>query len=295
MKQQVILSFLFLALFQGTMSASEDYYKEFRKSIAVPANVTLDLQVNFADVNITTWNQPTMEIFVKMDLNVKSQERADAISNAISVIENADWIRLSIDIPNEKSWGIVKSESMNIVAEIKMPATGNISGNLGFGDLVLNELQGVCKLKTNYGDVNAKALTNPANSLQHDFGDLVVTTFGGGKINTSYGDTRIGELLYQTDFHFDFGDLKIEKTNANCNRLDIKGSYGDVLVGIGTETGANFNLNTDYGDIKVDAKAKKSLVRTDFSSQIIQGNMGSGKCELAITNKFGDIKVVSAD
>lgn len=291
MKQRVILSFLFALLFAAKAFANEEYYKEFRKSISVPANVTLDLQVNFSDVTITTWDQPTMEIVVKMDLNVKSQERADAIANAVFVNEKPDWIRLNIDIPGGKTWTMGKNETTTITAEIKMPASGNLSGQVGFGDLVITDLLGVCQLVTNYGDFVANSLGNSNNTLKHDFGDLIVKKLGGGTVNAGYGDVRIEELTGKAEFKHDFGDLKIQSVNKSCTRVVVNGSYGDVAISLSKTTGANFDLRTDFGNVKVDSSAKKSQSKTDFNSETIQGSLGNGDCQVIVSNSFGDIKL----
>ena len=80
---QTFSLFLFAFLASNVVFAerSEDYPREIQKTFSVNKDVRFKCDLDFSDVVITTWDQPTIEIVLIININAKSEEQP-AIPNA---------------------------------------------------------------------------------------------------------------------------------------------------------------------------------------------------------------------
>ena len=71
--------FIAVAISAFAYADTEVYSKEFKKSYTVNSNVTFELNTSFGEANIETWDQNKIEIFVKVEVESKSEEKANRI------------------------------------------------------------------------------------------------------------------------------------------------------------------------------------------------------------------------
>ena len=110
----IALLFIFSS---ACVANAEVYYKEIRKSVKVNSTVRLDMDIDYADVNITTWDQGTIEIIVKQNVDSKSESRANEIfeNMRVNVIEGTDLVGLEVSMGNYSCSGKTESYSIHSI------------------------------------------------------------------------------------------------------------------------------------------------------------------------------------
>lgn len=273
------------------MSAVE-YYKEVRKSISVNKNVRLNADLSFADFNVQTWEQPTMEIVVKMDVNAKSQDRANEMFERfkLEITESQDLVGLTIGAGNWSCDG-KNSESYQVIVDLKMPLDAVLDGKVAFGDVVISDMRGACELNLEYGDAKINGLWSYENDFRVAFGDADINGTNGGDFRNEYGSLEIGLLQGNAEIHSSFGDLEIDKVAKECKDLEIKVEYADAEIDLASDAGFRFEANSSYGDIDLPSSAKRTVVKEDYTAKEVQGTIGQGAGKLEVECDFGDVDI----
>jgi hypothetical protein len=283
-------NFLLAIFFFGIASVTsakqvgQDFYKEVRKSFAVNANVVLDMDVNFGSVTATSWDQNYMEILVKMNVNVKSEKRAEDIFRGVDITESASTPRVRVNPGNSNG----KNESYDIYVEIKMPKSTSFTGNIAFGNFAINVVSGSVKVDVQYGNVAITEALSNENSIDVQFGNMIVDVCNGGHLTDQYGNIRVGKAKGNLKIKADFGNVEVRGMTKECKKLEINCDYGNVEVDSNGQ-GIRIDAEVSYGDIDVDA-GKVNINKEDFS-QTAEGTIGDGGTELELECNFGNIEV----
>lgn len=100
-------------------------------------------------------------------------------------------------------------------------------------------------------------------------------------ISDSYGNITCKDIT-AVDFESDLSSGDLEIKDADLTDIDISNSYGDVTLRLeGQETDYSYDLDTSYGNIKVDDK--------DYEDEYNQDNSGDKKISANLSS--GDIKI----
>ncbi len=269
------------------------YYQEIRKTATVNADFLFKLDLNFADVNIQTWEKNQVDVVVKVDVSASSEKRANELFNGIIVNFSGEsaMVNLSVALGNS-SCGNKNNESTKIYVEIKMPPGGTLDGHCAFGDFALSSLNGPCKMTVEYGEFKATNLNSRDNDLKVQFGGCNIQYTNGGDFRIEYGDMDLKKLNGNADFEAAFGDLEIDLVTNAVKRLDVDVEYGDAEITLARDAGFTFDANCDYGDLDLPDNSKKTSVEKDYTSKKVKGTIGSGgSATLSIKCSFGDVEI----
>lgn len=283
-----------LALLSAVNAHAEMYYKEIRKSVAVNENVTIDLDLNFAEVNIQTWNQASAEIVVKMDVSAKSESRAQEMFEnfEVSISESRELVNVRV---GSGSWSCGAkgkyTESFTVRVEIRMPLKANLDGKCAFGDVNITDMAGACKIDVEYADARINGLWSYDNDFRIAFGNARINGTNGGDFRNEYGSLEMGLLQGKADIHSSFGDLEIDKVAKECKDLEVKVEYADADIDLAADAGFAFEANSSYGEIDLPAGVKKSFSDSDYTSKRVRGTIGSGDGKLELDCDFGDLEL----
>jgi Putative adhesin len=281
-----ILALFFIGITSVASAKKEgqDFYKEVRKSFAVNANVVLDMDVNFGSVTATSWDKNYMEILVKMNVNVKSEKRAEDIFRGVDITESSTNPRVRVNPGNSNG----KNESYDIYVEIKMPKSTSFTGSIDFGNFAINSVTGSVRVKVQYGNISITEALSNDNDIDVAFGNMIVDVCNGGHLNEQYGNVRVGKAKGNLEIQADFGNVEVRGFTKDCKKLEIDCSYGNIVVD-SNGLGIRVDAEVSYGDIDVDA-GKVNVNKEDFS-QDAQGTLGDGNTELELECSFGNIEV----
>ncbi len=284
---------LLLLLICGSIHA-EDFYKETRKSINVTNKVILDLDINYADVIVQTWDQPQMEIIVKLNVIAKSEERANEIfeSVLVKIVESESLVGLSVSLGNYSCSGW-KNESYTVTVEVKMPDTGSIDGNVSFANINISDLKGACELHVEYGDLRANSLQSNDNDIEIAFGNATIQSCGGGEFENEYGNLEIKKLSGNAEIKSGFGDLELDYVGHQVQILQVNIEYGNAEINLATDASFNIDIQSNYSDIDLPDGVKKIKTEAqDYTSKHIVASVGSGAGgALKIECDFGNVDI----
>ncbi|MBX7051686.1 MAG: DUF4097 domain-containing protein [Flavobacteriales bacterium] len=295
MKKSYLLSLALLLNFFIAEAKDEGsaYYKEVKKNFQTNADVRLNLDISFADCQIKTWDQNTIDIVVKLDVTASSQSRADEMFDAFSVNINEGRENASLTVNGGyNSCGSKKmNESYHINVEIKMPLKAVIDGHSSFGDMSIGDMQGACLINHEYGTLNINGLWSYENDVRVAFGDAHINGTNGGDFRNEYGKLEIKVLQGNSEIHSSFGDLEIDRVRKECKDLEIKIEYADADIDLASDAGFRFETSASYGDIDLPDGAKKSSVESDYVSKEVRGTIGNGEGKLEVECDFGDVEI----
>ncbi len=288
MKAKSIVFFTMLLVVALQVQA-EDYYKEINKRFAVNSNVYLHINGSFSNYTVTTWDSNEMEVIIKMNVETKSQERADKIFASASVRESATSPEIRVEPSFGTKWGV--KEEVDIFVEVRMPKTGGIAADVSFGNWSASSLIGQVNIKVDYGNVTIGELFNSANEINVEFGNINISQFGGGTIDCSYGNVKVNEAGATTTMEVAFGNLDLYGLRSDCKSLTINGEYGNIDLELGESSGYQLVASSSFGNIKVPSGLKKSLDRKDYTDESIEGVMGNGTVKVNVSVSFGNVDV----
>ena len=284
-----LLLLISVVLFGFTVEAKEKYKKEFDKSYDVNSDVLFDMRANFADVNLESWDQNKIEIHVEVIVDAKSESDAEKTFDKIEVSMSGSSSKVSLKTEVD---GKTDNNDWDMNISIKMPKSGQLDVNNSFGSLTINEILGRCDIEIGYGDLEVDNLPHKENDIKVSFGDGEIDRIGGGDIAVEFGDLEIDELSSSADITCSYGELEIDRVKSTCTELDIQNDFGSVSITL--ESGSNYEIEatSSFGDVSVPSSATITKEKSDFTSESIRANVGSGAGgTIDVHCSFGDVDI----
>jgi Putative adhesin len=267
-------------------NTTEEYYREVRKSFPVNANVVLNFDVNFGHVTATSWDQNHMEILVKINVDVKSEKRAEQIFQGVQITESATNPSVRVNPGNSKG----NNESYDIYVEVKMPKTTTFTGDINFGNLSVNSMSGPVNMRIEYGNVTITEALSNDNDIDVAFGNIIIDVCGGGVINEQYGNVRVKNAKGSMEIDTDFGNVEVRGFTKECKRIEIDCDYGNIEVNT-KGLGYKLKAKVEYGDLDVEGSSIKVHKDELGLSKSANGSTGDANTELDLECNFGSIEL----
>ena len=263
------VTLLFLALCPLLSIANgfpiEKVTKKIHKEIDVNPNAIVEIENQFGDISITTWDQNKVIIDILISVEGRSTQKINEKLQNIDVVFDLgpDLVRAITKINNRwgVSWMGTTKVKFKIDYTIKMPATNEVDLENDYGVIALNYLEGRAKLSWDYGKIIIGELMADNNQLSFDYtSNSNIEYIAGGEINADYSGFEVTEAGYinlnsdytssyfeiidSLNFNNDYGKLKIEKARS------IEGNGDYLTFQLGKIT--NFlKLNNEFGSIRI--------------------------------------------
>jgi hypothetical protein len=196
-----------------------------------------------------------------------------------------------------------------------MPAKAALTLNNKYGAVTLPDLGGKLNIKTSYGGLVAKTLSNTDNVISVNYGDANIGSVTGSQVNVAYGSLaldvadnlnatvkyspiKIGKLNSSGVIDLKYGGgLVINDLGKGLKTLSINSSYAPVKLTSVSSTNADFDVTTHYGDFLYDnttsVTSKTPENERGFTStKNYKGHVGKGSADKVITIKsnYSNIK-----
>lgn len=264
--------------------------KTVSKEYSVSSDAQVSLNNKYGNVNITTWNKNRVEIKVTITVKGNDLSTVEKKLNGIDVEFNANSDMVSAKTLFQKSsrswkfWGNSNNTSYKVNYSVKMPKSNNLKVSNDYGNVQLNELDGIANINCDYGKITIGDLNNSKNTINidytkassisfmkagyinADYSKLTVDKADRVKINSDYSNITIG-IANSATFNSDYGSIKINDIE------DVTGNSDYVSVRLGTVR-KNLNLEADYGSIKIKELAK-GFNRVEISSEYAGISIGT--------------------
>ena len=271
--------------------AATDEDKEIRRTFRVNSNVVLDVNTDFASVDIRTWTKNEMDVVITVTASAKSESRKKELLDRVttSLTEGMDLVKLKAHLEGVSCKG---SESITIAVAVQMPVTGSVRGSSEFGNLTLTSLKGPLNIHLQYGNLTAEELSSASNDCSVEFGNSTIQSFGGGSFHSQYGQCKINAVNGPGTIHAEFGDLSVGPLNHRSGTVAIHSEFGDLDVVFSRGADYQFQVKSSFGDIDLPAGVNGKVTKTDYTSKEIKGRVGAGGTAMVLVDsEFGDVKI----
>jgi hypothetical protein len=265
----ILISFL---LPWATISA-QDFTKVYKQKYDVERGANLIVQNKFGDINCQAWDENSIDITVTVKVDASSQEKANRVFEKIGVALSGNRTK----VEGITTVGNINNADFSIYYEIRMPSWVNIDLNNKFGDIFLDETDGLVKINLEYGAMEANAFNGLNTELMVKFSKVKAGFMKDGTLKLEYSqwESKSAENIRITSR---FGEITIDK----ITKLNLDSQYDEINIGSAGQVisisrfselefgkiNGDFDFDIEYGELDVDfisAAFKLGKVRNTFA------------------------------
>jgi hypothetical protein len=275
------------------------------QTYAASSNDKLDIENQFGNVNIKTWNRNEVKVDIKIEVSSNVKEAADKMFENIDVEHGKNGSRISfkteLNKKDDKGYKGKHNNTMSIDYEVMMPVNLALDLENKFGKSTLPDLDGKVNIKHEFGTLYAGRLSQPG-SVEVKFGGVVIESAVNGKYQFGYAEeATIKNLSGKADIDIEFCKSSNVVINAaNVSDLKVDAQYSDVAIVVPKNASANISVDTHFGsfsnkssftlkkDDQDDDKDDKRFRGPKFNSSY-KGKAGDGKNKIELDANFSEI------
>lgn len=148
---RIIITSLFLMLFMTVVA--EDFNKTYKEKYDVDKGASMVIRNKFGDIHCQAWDESSVDITVTIKVDAFSQEKANRVFEKIDV--ELGGTRTKVE--GITTVGSISNADFSIDYNIRMPRWINIDLDNKFGDIYLDEADGMVKINLEYGAMEANS------------------------------------------------------------------------------------------------------------------------------------------
>jgi DUF4097 and DUF4098 domain-containing protein YvlB len=278
-----LLVHLFATAALGLLAVSPALADEWNRSFTVKANPSLRIEAHESRVTVVGWDRP--EIAIKVTTNgwhIGSHVRVEAE-------QNGSEVTLSVHRP---SYGMYFSLTPHwIHVEVSMPKKGDLNVRTGDGGVMVQSLDGMLRIWTGDGHIEARTLRGDMNLHTGDGG--IEADDLDGRLVASSGDGHITVRGRFDSLDLSSGDGSIEAEAASGSRLQSEWTLhtgdGGLTLRVPETIKADLHASTGDGHISVDLPV---LVEGELKpSRELRGTLNGGGPLIRLSSGDGSIRL----
>jgi hypothetical protein len=238
--------------------SAQDAVKDFSESFEVNEGITLSAETRYTDVELLTWDKNLVDIFVEIKVEASSKSRAEEQLSMIDVRIDKSGNIITLNTELDEGWS--RNAKVDIHIIVKAPEYMNLDMSSSYGDLFVQELNGLVQLNLRYGNLKAGTLgrgnEKPYNTLDLAYSDATIETAGWMEVELAYSDM---EVVHSTMI---FCESKYSKlTGEKTGGIVTEGAYDKYDF----QEADNFVGNLRYSGVKLGALNKKMDVESKYT------------------------------
>lgn len=288
-----LIYILFILISPFTLCAQEQVNistKEYAETFKYKKNFTVELNGERAEVNVQ--GEDIEEIQIKARVVSKNSSKSEAendLENMNVILEKIGKTIYARNYISIKANEEKPNSNLKVIFDIKVPRTCNLKINNAFGEVQLNNLNGVINLNTRYSKINM-AYLGGQGEVESLLGDVNIhSSFGAYKLVLNRADL----LLENSDGYFDIESKygAIEATiKPELEMMKIKGVSADILLIVDDISASYYNLVSTNGKIQIDKNLKIDY-KFNESDEVkkVEINKGIDCSKLNIDTQYGTI------
>lgn len=317
-----VVMFSFTSVF---VQAQHEINEKMDFNFTVSSHDELEINTSFANVTVQSWDKN--EVYVEVDLMVKSysEKRCAQIREKlqVEVDQNSSGVevRTELNSVNLKN----KNSEIDINVFIKAPNSMTLNGETSFGDLDIPDWKGNVDVYTQFGDLTMGKLLHENSKVEIQYGDLRIesadildlrTSFSGitlGEIKSleldsqydeldieeifdceadcQFSDIDIERLLSKLELDNQYGGVEIDFVKRGFEIIEIDNQFGEVELEIEDGSGYDIEVELSFGSFNCDCKSKLNHKEEGFNNDTYWGTVGDGSGKIVIESSFGGVKV----
>jgi hypothetical protein len=281
--------------------------KLINRSYNVTADDKLQIDNQFGDVTVSTWDQPKITVDIEIGARSRSDEKTQDILNQIDVREDKSDHLISFHTKVGEIHGQSGSRhddgggdnrTFYIDYVVHMPAGNPLDVHNDFGRTEIPDFKGPISLISKYGSLTAGNLDN-VTSIDVEFGRAAIGDIHNGKIVLQYnGSSSIGKITGSVHISSEFSSRVQLNVGENIQDLTVSESYSGVRMVIDKNLSAQINIHTNFGEFRNESEftIKEHGEDEDAGPKFdrdYSGTMGDGKAKIKVKSEFGSFRLTN--
>ncbi len=190
--KSLLLSLLLINAATFSLSA-QDAQKTYSETYDISKGVTLSTETKYSDIELLTWEKDVVDIFVEVEVDASSDNKAREMLEKIEVQINKSGNTVFLETKMDNGWSRNVKVEINIT--IKAPKYINLDMENSYGDLFIQEVSGLVLLDLKYSNLKAGSLSRgnekPYNMIDLAYSNAEVDEAGWVEVELSYSDLEI--------------------------------------------------------------------------------------------------------
>ncbi len=190
--KSLLLSLLLIIAATFSLSA-QDAQKTYSETYDISKGVTLSTETKYSDIELLTWEKDVVDIFVEVEVDASSDNKAREMLEKIEVQINKSGNTVFLETKMDNGWSRNVKVEINIT--IKAPKYINLDMENSYGDLFIQEVSGLVLLDLKYSNLKAGSLSRgnekPYNMIDLAYSNAEVDEAGWVEVELSYSDLEI--------------------------------------------------------------------------------------------------------
>ena len=238
--------------------SAQDAFREIKGDFDVKKGATLNCDIRYSEMEILNWDQDRVDVLAEITVGASSQSKAEARLDKIDVVLAQSGQTVSIETELEEGWSNNAKVKIRII--VKAPSYMNLEMETSYGDLYVQELNGLVNLEMKYGNLKAGVLDRgkiePYNSLELAYSDASIEKSGWVEMELAYSDVDIREssMIFCES---KYSKLMGEKTGG----IITEGAYDKYAF----EEVGNFVGELKYSGVKFGILKRKMEVEAKYT------------------------------
>ena len=274
--------------------------KVYSKSYALDGNDKVSINNQFGEVKITTWGKSEVKVDITIIGKGSTEEKAQEVLDLISIEDSKSGgvVSFKTNLKNQhQNWNNDgkkgKNSGMEINYEVQMPASTALDLKNSFGKTWVPDMSGPVEISSKFGELSAGRLGN-VKKLEVEFGEATVASVNNGDVSVKFSQAQINNMTGTIKTSQSYSGVKFVIDNT-ISSLTIKNEFTDLLLDVNTTFSANFDIYTNFSELKnkTDFKIKEddedhSGLKFDHQ---YSGKSGTGDINVKVKSNFGDVTV----
>jgi hypothetical protein len=201
--------------------------------------------------------------------------------------------QLSVRSNNGKVEGSRVGGSVNVVNSFGQVTVRDVQGSAhiesGNSGVSISGIKEEARVKTSFGMVDAKDIGGLL-IVENSNGGVKASNVKGAQINTSFGAVVLDGVNGSIQVENQNGAVDATSTlQGGCQPITIRTSFSTVRVRLSSDASYKVEARTSFGKIRSDFPIN---VMGSMSSDQLNGTIGSGRCEMRLTDNNGAIEIL---
>jgi hypothetical protein len=283
--------------------------KLINRSYTVTAEDKLQIDNQFGNVVINTWDQQKITVDIEIGARAASDERSQDILDQINVREEKSEHLIGFytkigEIHNHGHSGSRHDDrgdnrTFYIDYVIHMPAGNPLEIHNDFGRTEVPDFKGLVNLKSTYGSLTAGNLSN-VGSIDVEFGKATIGDVSNGKIILQYdGSSTIGKISGNVRINSEFSNHVQINVGEGVQELSVMESYSGIRMVVDKNLSAQINIHTNFGEFSneteftIREKHEGDEETSPRFDRDYTGTVGDGKGQIKIKSEFGSFRLTT--
>lgn len=202
---------------------------------------------------------------------------------------------LAIKCNNSRVSGSNVGGSVTIVNSFGPTEVSDVRHNVriesGNGNVIVQKAGGTSGIKTSFGMVQLTDIGG-AVSVENRNGSVKVSNAKGAQVITSFGSVSLDGISGPIQVENQNGTVDAGSTlRGSCQPISIRTSFSTLRVGLQPDASYRVSARTSFGKIRSEFPL---TVAGSLSNDEVNGTLGSGRCEMRLTDNNGIIEIVKS-